>query len=567
MNNQGNSNNIFKSNEEKLYSLLQSIPDLLFLFSPDGKIIAYHSTNYDRLFLPPEKIIGANIRDIPIERKYIDEIFVAVEETLKTGEVVLVNYSFVFNEQTSYYEARIIANNQNEIFAIIKEITDLVEIEKSFYQNLDVYQENYSTITESIIIINEIWEITFWNDAASDTFNVSKENAIGKNIYSIIQSQEFKKKFESFIEIFQKNQFNDDICDEFEINILNNKNIASQLIFNLSKVRLSDKQHILIVVKNLTNINLFQNKVNQRINDNQKFSNALTKLFNLNNDNFDELLNNALSIGCNTLNIERVGLWLLNEDNSLLVNRATWVNSKQKIIYEDSYEISKIKCLFDYFSSNRIIATESIVEEERFDCIEDYLNKNYIFSRLDATIKISGKTTGILTHEHINTKKIWTQQEIEFASSVAEMISLHLEANLRKKTEEKLKEANDIIEKVFELSPYGIIVVNSFGKLVSINEKVFEFFKIPMELYINKQYEKISEIIREQVGISKFESNNPMKYALEKRTDIIYDSIKTKDGLQFECYISPMINKDNEYSGAVLFLENVTKFQNSRPYN
>ncbi|HPO64179.1 MAG TPA: PAS domain-containing protein [Candidatus Kapabacteria bacterium] len=560
MNNQGNSNIIYKNNEEKLYSLLQSIPDLLFLFTPDGKIIAYHSTNYDRLFLPPEKIIGANLRDIPIEKKYIDEIFLAVEETIKTGEVILVNYSFVFNDQTSYYEARIIANNQNEIFAIIKEITDLVEIEKSFYKNLDVYQENYSTITESIIIINERDEITFWNDAASDTFNVTKENAIGKNIYSIIQSQEFKKKFENFIEIIQKNQFNDDITDEFEINILNNKNITSQLIFNLSKVRLSEKQHILIMVKNLTNINLLQNKFNQKINDNQKFSNALTKLFNLNNDNFDELLNNALSIDCNTLNIERVGLWLLNEDNSLLVNKATWVNSKQKIIYEDSCEISKIKCYFDYFSSNRIIATESIIEEERFDCIEDYLNKNYIFSKLDATIKISGKITGILTHEHINTKKFWTQQEIEFASSVAEMISLHLEANLRKNTEQKLKEANEIIEKVFELSPFGIIIVNSNGKLASINEKVFEFFNIPNELYTNKQYDEISQIIREQVGNTKFESNNPMKYALDKRTDIIYDSIETKYGKQFECYISPMINKDNIYSGAVLFLEDVTKY-------
>ena len=563
MNNQGNSNIIYKNNEEKLYSLLQSIPDLLFLFTPDGKIIAYHSTNYDRLFLPPEKIIGANLRDIPIEKKYIDEIFLAVEETIKTGEVILVNYSFVFNDQTSYYEARIIANNQNEIFAIIKEITDLVEIEKSFYKNLDVYQENYSTITESIIIINERDEITFWNDAASDTFNVTKENAIGKNIYSIIQSQEFKKKFENFIEIIQKNQFNDDITDEFEINILNNKNITSQLIFNLSKVRLSEKQHILIMVKNLTNINLLQNKFNQKINDNQKFSNALTKLFNLNNDNFDELLNNALSIDCNTLNIERVGLWLLNEDNSLLVNKATWVNSKQKIIYEDSCEISKIKCYFDYFSSNRIIATESIIEEERFDCIEDYLNKNYIFSKLDATIKISGKITGILTHEHINTKKFWTQQEIEFASSVAEMISLHLEANLRKNTEQKLKEANEIIEKVFELSPFGIIIVNSNGKLASINEKVFEFFNIPNELYTNKQYDEISQIIREQVGNTKFESNNPMKYALDKRTDIIYDSIRTKDGEQFVCYISPMINKESIYSGAVLFLENVTKYQNS----
>src|SRR5436190_1360262 len=50
--------------EEKDRAILEAVPDLMFLHSPDGQYLDYHCKDVQDLFAPPEKFMGRNVRDI-----------------------------------------------------------------------------------------------------------------------------------------------------------------------------------------------------------------------------------------------------------------------------------------------------------------------------------------------------------------------------------------------------------------------------------------------------------------------------------------------------------------------
>ena len=72
---------------------------------------------------------------------------------------------------------------------------------------------------------------------------------------------------------------------------------------------------------------------------------------------------------------------------------------------------------------------------------------------IDVPIRLHGQIIGIICHEHIGPRREWTSSEQDFAASVADMISLKLEATERKKAEQKLERLNKELEvAVHELS-------------------------------------------------------------------------------------------------------------------
>lgn len=62
---------------------------------------------------------------------------------------------------------------------------------------------------------------------------------------------------------------------------------------------------------------------------------------------------------------------------------------------------------------------------------------------LDAPIHFDGQTIGVICHEHIGQARHWNPSEINYASSLADLISHALEARDRKQAEEALKESEE----------------------------------------------------------------------------------------------------------------------------
>ena len=75
-----------------------------------------------------------------------------------------------------------------------------------------------------------------------------------------------------------------------------------------------------------------------------------------------------------------------------------------------------------------------------------YLAPLGITSMLDVPLRLAGKVSGVLCHEHIGPKREWTLAEQNFVTALASLISMAIEMHERKQAETLLRQANLVME-------------------------------------------------------------------------------------------------------------------------
>ena len=109
------------SANSQMRALFQAIPDLLFRLDHDGTILDFKAGATGDLLLPAPELFGKRIQDIPV--KSVGEQFgEAIARARQGNSIVTIEYSLPDRE--NYYEARLVPLPENQIVAIIRNITE-----------------------------------------------------------------------------------------------------------------------------------------------------------------------------------------------------------------------------------------------------------------------------------------------------------------------------------------------------------------------------------------------------------------------------------------------------------
>jgi diguanylate cyclase (GGDEF)-like protein len=152
----------------------------------------------------------------------------------------------------------------------------------------------------------------------------------------------------------------------------------------------------------------------------------------------------ATELSARALLVERVSIWLFNEDQSQLICQDLYLRDKdehtQGIILEE-------RDFPEYFqalrNSSLIVASEARKDPRTRSLTESYFRPMNIFSLLDIPIIHEGKLLGVVCHEKVGDVKAWEYDEQEFVSSVSNAISLSLEIKRRRMIQDELKLQKD----------------------------------------------------------------------------------------------------------------------------
>lgn len=125
-----------------------------------------------------------------------------------------------------------------------------------------------------------------------------------------------------------------------------------------------------------------------------------------------------------TLQIERVGVWVLVDDDRALRCRYLLQRSSHDVFQGAILREQDFPEYFRALHARRTVAaghasTSSLTSELR----EQYLEPLKITSMLDAPIYIEGRVAGVVCHEHIGVPRQWNDTDIDFASCVADNIA------------------------------------------------------------------------------------------------------------------------------------------------
>lgn len=125
-----------------------------------------------------------------------------------------------------------------------------------------------------------------------------------------------------------------------------------------------------------------------------------------------------------SLNVERVGVWILVDENRALRCRYLLQYSSHQVYQGAVLRARDFPNYFQALEQQRTIAVEDAPgDPTTSELREAYLEPLGITSLLDAPIYVSGKVAGVVCHEHIGAPRVWTDADRDFAATVADTIA------------------------------------------------------------------------------------------------------------------------------------------------
>jgi len=105
--------------ESQIRAVLDAVPDMLFLLKRNGTISEYRSAKPDHL---KNDFTGKNLSEIVMPGIY-EKCLEKIEKAFNSDEVVVFDFPADNNGETLYFEARIAAFSEDDVLAVLRDIT------------------------------------------------------------------------------------------------------------------------------------------------------------------------------------------------------------------------------------------------------------------------------------------------------------------------------------------------------------------------------------------------------------------------------------------------------------
>lgn len=173
-----------------------------------------------------------------------------------------------------------------------------------------------------------------------------------------------------------------------------------------------------------------------------------------------------------TLEVERANLWLYNDDKTKIHCIEQYEAGAKKHTDGAELSASDYPTYFRALENERIIAAHDASSDPRTsEFKESYLDPLGITSMLDAPIRLKGQMVGLICNEHMGPARTWSLEEQNFAGSIADLVSLAMEARERKRMERSLRESEKKFRTLVENTYDYIYEASVDGKFLYLSSK------------------------------------------------------------------------------------------------
>ena len=132
----------------------------------------------------------------------------------------------------------------------------------------------------------------------------------------------------------------------------------------------------------------------------------------------------ATEISAHALGVERVGVWHLLDDHQLELRHLYTASNRRHSTERVRITLAETSAYGAALHARRaIVANDVTIAPETIE-LDYYCRPLGITSMLDAPFYYRGIVGGVICHEHVGPKRVWTPAEIDLACSIADMAAV-----------------------------------------------------------------------------------------------------------------------------------------------
>ncbi|MET0406161.1 MAG: ATP-binding protein [Cystobacter sp.] len=149
-----------KLEEQRLRVLVDLLPDLVFRIGADGTYRDHYISNQAQveLLVPRDRIIGTNLRQLPLHPVHVDRILGHLGRAIREGTLEVVEYPMDRPQGRMHFEMRLMRSAPDEVVVIIRNITErtqtldrLRQHEEELRRHRDSLEEMVRTRSEKLL--------------------------------------------------------------------------------------------------------------------------------------------------------------------------------------------------------------------------------------------------------------------------------------------------------------------------------------------------------------------------------------------------------------------------------
>ncbi|WP_375577696.1 CHASE domain-containing protein [Marivirga tractuosa] len=146
--------NQIKENNEYLSSMVQAIPDLIFVYDKDARYLDFHAYQLSLLYYQPKEFIGKSTYEL-FDEEFAKNIHNAVKIALESKMITEYSYYLDFKEGRKYFESRYMAINTEKVLAVVREVTESKVNEEKLAKSEQKYKSLVSQASDAIFLADK----------------------------------------------------------------------------------------------------------------------------------------------------------------------------------------------------------------------------------------------------------------------------------------------------------------------------------------------------------------------------------------------------------------------------
>jgi PAS domain S-box-containing protein len=466
----------------------------------------------------PDEVMGLNFWKLTQDTRFIEENKFENDEENKLYIRKLKSH----NGEYKYIQWKDKKFSEDLIISIGQDVTEQVIVQ-------DQYKNLIQTATDIIFEIDIEGCFTFVNEFAYSTLGFGESEIMGQHYAAFIHPHYIKKA----IDFYENLERNEDNFPTIELPIIK-KNGDEMWISQKIIIRKNDAGEITGyagIARDITKIKNIENEEKRRQEKIEAYNNSTKKLSITDFSKYDSLnavIDYIIKESTTVSQTNRVSFWKYNKDSISQKNTfSTDVEclGKKKKLKKKLYPI-----YFETLQNNAIINAPDVFNTLETSEFEDlYFTQHRTKSILDVPIFSNGQLAGVVCFENTNQKRVWDNEDINYAKTTSDIISLAISSQKRLQAERKLEFKSQLLSALALCTEKFLLSKTTHEMFEETYDLIGKAAKVDHMYYYEKDFR--DDTVSQKYKWSKNESKQPTTTAPQLTKDDlkeIYEAIERK---------------------------------------